>query len=54
MLKKDEKLKNLEVSVVWLRNESIRLAGNIERLSENNKSLNDRLREAQDEVKVWR
>jgi len=54
MLKKDEKLKNLEVSVVWLRNESIRLAGNIERLTDDNKTLSDRLKEAQDEVKVWR
>jgi hypothetical protein len=29
-LKKDEKLKNLETTISWLKNESVRLAGNIE------------------------
>lgn len=33
-LMKDEKFKNLEASVTWLRNESIRLAGSIDRLTE--------------------
>lgn len=36
-LKKDEKLKNLEATVKWLRNESIALVGNIERLTEDGK-----------------
>lgn len=53
-LMRDEKLKNLESSVSWLRNESIRLAGNIEGLTEDNKSLNMKLKESQDEVKVWK
>jgi hypothetical protein len=51
---RDEKLKNLESSVSWLRNESIRLAGNIERLTEDNKSVNMKLKESQEEVKVWK
>jgi hypothetical protein len=38
-LKKDEKLKNLETSIGWLRTESVRLAGNIERLNEDKKEL---------------
>ena len=53
-LKKDEKLKNLEASIAWLRNESVRLAENIEKLSDGNKELNDRLRLSHDEVKSWR
>jgi hypothetical protein len=51
---RDEKLKNLESSVSWLRNESIRLAGNIERLTEDNKSIGMKLKESQEEVKVWK
>ena len=51
---RDEKLKNLESSVTWLRNESIRLAGNIERLTEDSKSLSMQLKESQAEVKVWK
>jgi hypothetical protein len=42
-LKKDEKLKNLETSIAWLRTESVRLAGNIERLNEDKKELQQKL-----------
>lgn len=54
MLRKDEKLKNLESSVQWLRNESVNLANNIETLKVQNKNIQDKLKEAQNEVKVWR
>lgn len=54
MLKKDEKLKNLENSVQWLRNESVNLANNIEILKVENKNIQSKLKEAQDEVKVWK
>jgi peptidoglycan hydrolase CwlO-like protein len=53
MLKKDEKLKSLEASVSWLRNESVNLVTSIERLTENNKNLTAKLQESQEEVKVW-
>jgi hypothetical protein len=46
MLKKDEKLKNLENSVQWLRNESVNLANNIEILKVKNKNIQSKLKEA--------
>lgn len=46
MLKKDEKLKNLENSVQWLRNESVNLANNIEILKVENKNIQSKLKEA--------
>ncbi len=46
MLKKDEKLKNLENSVQWLRNESVNLANNIELLKVENKTIQSKLKEA--------
>jgi hypothetical protein len=46
MLRKDEKLKNLESSVQWLRNESVNLANNIETLKVQNKNIQDKLKEA--------
>lgn len=54
MLKKDEKLKSLEQLVDWFKKESIELASNIQHLTESNKSLSLKLRESQDETKVWR
>jgi len=45
-LKKDEKLKNLETTIGWLKNESVRLAGNIERLSDEKKDLGDKLKQS--------
>ena len=53
MLSKDEKLKSLKELVDWFKVESIRLATNIEMLTEENKSQSLKLREAQQEVKVW-
>jgi|694.fasta_scaffold140163_2 hypothetical protein len=43
-MKKDEKLKMLETSVKWLRDESIALATSIEALKANNRSLVMQLR----------
>ena len=54
MLKKDEKLKSLENMVDWFKKESIQLASNIQHLTEQNKSLSLKLRESQDETKVWK
>jgi hypothetical protein len=39
-------MKNLEASVTWLRNESIRLAGSIDRLTEQNKALSMKLKDS--------
>jgi predicted nucleic acid-binding Zn-ribbon protein len=53
-LKKDEKLKNLETSISWLKNESVRLAENIERLTDEKKEISDKLKDSQEETKSWR
>lgn len=48
-MKKNEKLKMLEHSVKWLRDESITLASNIEELNDANRGLRQKLREAAEE-----
>ena len=53
-MKKDEKIKNLETSISWLKNESVRLAGNIERLTDDKKELTDKLKLKDEELKSWR
>jgi len=53
-LKKDERIKNLETSITWLKNESVRLAGNIERLTDDKKDLTDKLKLKDEELKSWR
>ncbi len=53
-LKKDEKLKNLETSISWLKNESVRLAENIERLTDEKKEISDKLKDNHEETKSWR
>ena len=49
-MKKDEKLKMLETSVKWLRDESIALASSIEALKANNHSLVIQLRTSQEDT----
>ena len=50
-MKKDEKLKMLETSVKWLRDESIALASSIEALKANNRSLVVQLRTSQEDTR---
>ena len=50
-MKKNEKLKMLEHSVKWLRDESNTLASNIEELKDANRGLRRLLREADEEKK---
>ena len=53
-MKKDERIKNFETSISWLKNESVRLASNIEKLSDDKKDLTDKLKLKEDELKSWR
>lgn len=48
-MKKNEKLKMLEHSVKWLRDESVTLASNIEELKDANRGLRQKLRIAAEE-----
>jgi cell division protein FtsB len=48
-MKKDEKLKMLEQSVKWLRDESVALASNIEELRAANRTLRQKVRLVEDE-----
>ena len=50
-MKKDEKLKMLETSVKWLRDESIALASSIEALKASNRSLVVQLRTSQEDTR---
>ena len=50
-MKKDEKMKMLESSVKWLRDELIALASNIEELRTGNRTLHLRVRLVEDEKK---
>lgn len=50
-MKKDEKLKMLESSVKWLRDESIALASSIEGLKASNCSLVIQLRQSQEDTR---
>ena len=53
-MKKDERLKSLETSLTWLKNESNRLMDIIEKLTTENKNLYSQLKESKDEAKAWR
>ena len=50
-MKKDEKMKMLESSVKWLRDELVALASNIEQLRTGNRTLRQRVRFVEDEKK---
>ena len=53
-MKKTEKIMLLEKSVNWFREESIKLAKNLDKCKENNQQLNQELKEAIAEIEMWR
>lgn len=53
MIKKNEKIKTLETSISWLREESINLSHKNEKLQKVNKDLDQRLKLSQAECEDW-
>jgi predicted RNase H-like nuclease (RuvC/YqgF family) len=54
MLKKDERIQQLDQLVEWFKSESVRLAANIESLQRSNTELGVKLKESSVEIEVWR